>query len=96
LTKHLHDETLKCHMNAEDAKIEVMPKIIDNTMVLSGKCIHTPENKIRVQMQKPKVAAKRTRLDRVTANLYDLEAGNTPEKKLNINFDFDLYQMEDY
>jgi hypothetical protein len=94
LTKQLHDEALKSHLTLEDAKITVIPKMIDNSIIINAKNIH-PQGKVQVKMTKPKVATvKRSRLDRITQNLYDLECGNEPEKKLNI--DLDLYQMEDY
>jgi hypothetical protein len=44
LTKHLHDE-LKCSLEL-DAKIEVAPKIIDNTPLLAGaSVIREPKGK---------------------------------------------------
>jgi hypothetical protein len=95
LTKHLHEDALKMHLSIEDPKIEVMPKIIDNTMVIGTRHMPQSEGKqLQARMVKPKMTTKKTRLDRATACLYDLESGNEPEKKLDI--DFGLYQMEDY
>ena len=45
-------------------------------------------------MVKAKVTVKKTRLDKATNHLYDLEDTYGPEKALNI--DLGLYQMEDY
>ena len=45
-------------------------------------------------MDKAKVTAKKSRLEKATNHLYDLEDSCGPEKQLNI--DFGLYQMEDY
>ncbi len=45
-------------------------------------------------MVKAKVTAKKSRLEKATSHLYDLEDSCGPEKTLNI--DFGLYQMEDY
>ncbi len=96
MTKHLQEESLKCHL--DDAKIEVVPQTIDNSMVLCGGHVHVaakPDGKLKVRMVKPKVnIAKKTRLGKVTQELYDLESGSEPEKVLNI--DLGLYQMEDY
>jgi hypothetical protein len=81
------------HLTVEDPKIEVAPEIIDNSMIIGARCIPQPKPK-QIRMVKPKVTAKKSRLDRATACLFDLEAGNEPEKKLDI--DFGLYQMEDF
>ena len=97
LTKHLHDDALKCHLMVEDAKVEVVPKMIDNTMVICTAHVPSvPENnlKVKVSAVKPKVNVRKSRLEKATQQLYDLEAGNEPEKTLNI--DLDLYQMENF
>jgi hypothetical protein len=94
LTKHLHEDNLKLNLQVEDPKIEVAPQIIDNTMVMGTTHIPQPKVKLQTRMAKPKMTTKKSRLDRATACLYDLESGNEPEKKLDI--DFGLYQMEDY
>jgi len=95
LTKHLHEDALKCHLSVEDIKIEVTPKIIDNTMVLGAPSIMPkPKEKMKTRMEKAKMTAKKSRLEKATSHLYDLENSCGPEKPLNI--DFGLYQMEDY
>lgn len=95
MTKHVHDEALKYPLTVEDAKIEIVPKIIDNSMVISGThVVRKPKNKMKVRMVKPKVTVKRSRLEKATQQLYDLEEAHEPEKPLNI--DFGLYQMENY
>ena len=97
MTKHpLHDEALKNPLTIEDVKVEVVPKMIDNSMVISGPHM-VPENKskMKVGMAKSKMPPKRiNRLEKATHYLYDLEETHEPEKTLNI--DLDLYQMEDY
>jgi hypothetical protein len=45
-------------------------------------------------MVKTKVTVKKSRLEKATSHLYDLEDSCGPEKTLNI--DLGLYQMEDY
>ncbi len=95
MTKNLHEDHLKLALTLEDPKIEVTPKIIDNTLVLASPTIlPKPKAKMKVRMVKTKVTVKKTRLDRATSNLYDLEDTCGPEKALNI--DLGLYQMEDY
>ncbi len=95
MTKQLHEETLK-PLDIDDAKIEVVPKVIDNSMMIGGAhIVRKPRSKMNVRMVKNKVPPKRTsRLERATGYLYDLEESHGPEKHLNI--DFGLYQMEDY
>jgi len=96
LTKHLQDEALKAPFTLEDAKLEVVPKIIDNSMVIGGPhVVRKPKNKMNVRMVKNKMPPKKTsRLEKATHCLYDLEAAHEPEKTLNL--DLGLYQMEDY
>ena len=98
MTKHasVHDEVLKNQLTIEDVKVEVVPKMIDDSMVMGGShIVHKPKSKMRVRMVKSKVPIKRTsRLEKATQHLYDLEDAHEPERPLNI--DFGLYQMEDY
>ena len=95
LTKHLPDDTLKSQLTVEDAKIEVTPQIINNTLVIGAPHImRKPKDKVKVRMVKAKVTAKQSRLEKATSRLYDLEINRGPEKTLNI--DFGLYQMEKY
>jgi hypothetical protein len=91
LTKHLPDDALKLQLS-----VEVTPKIIDNTTVLSTpNVMRQPKGgKMKTRMVKAKVTVKKSRLEKATSHLYDLEENNAPEKPLNI--DFGLYQMEDF
>jgi len=94
LTKPLHEE-LKCNLTFEDDKVEVSPQIIDNTMQIGATHVmHKPKDKMKVRVVKNKMPVKRSRLEKVTSHLYDLEDCSGPEKCLNI--DMDLYQMEEY
>ena len=94
MTKQVHDD-LKCHLSIEDAKVEVAPEIIDNSMVITGpRIVRKPKGKVKVRMVKAKVTTKKSGLEKATSNLYDLEEDCAPEKPLNI--EFGLYQMEDY
>lgn len=95
MTKHLPEDTLK-PLGIDDVKIEVLPKILDQSLVIGGgQIVRKPKNKMKVRMVKSKMTVKKTsRLDKATNYLYDLEDSHIPEKPLNI--DFGLYQMEDY
>jgi hypothetical protein len=35
-------------------------------------------------------------MEKIMHKLYDLEPDNTPEKRINLDLDVDLYQMESY
>jgi hypothetical protein len=95
LTKIINEDPLKLNLLIEDAKVEVTPKIIDNTLDLGGSNVmRKPKEKMKVRMVKAKVTVKKSRLEKVTRHLYDLEDSCGPEKPLNI--DFGLYQMEDF
>ena len=65
-------------------------------MIIGGSKIECkPKGKVKVRMVKSKMSVKKTsRLEKATANLYDLEDSHDPEKPLDI--DFGLYQMENY
>jgi len=96
LTKNLPDDTLKIHLSIEDVKVEITPKIIDNTIVLGAPSVMIKsKSKMKVnRMVKAKMTVKKSRLEKATSHLYDLEDSCGPEKTLNI--DLGLYQMEDY
>jgi hypothetical protein len=95
LTKHLHDDALKCPLGIDDVKMEVVPESINPTMVLASSNItRKPKGKMKVRMVKSKVTSRKSRLEKATSHLYDLEDCSGPEKTLNI--DFGLYQMEEY
>ena len=95
MTKHLHEDALKSHLTAVDLKVEIVPELMNNNLVLGApNVMHKPKEKMKVRMDKSKVTAKKSRLEKATSHLYDLEDSCGPEKPLNI--DFGLYQMEDY
>ena len=96
MTKHLHEDALKLPLGIEDVKVEVVSKIVGQSMIIEGpNIVRKPKNKMKVRMVKSKVTVKKTsRLEKATNQLYDLENAHGPEKPLNI--DFGLYQMEDY
>lgn len=95
MTKHVYDDALKCHLSVEIVKVEVVPKLIDNTMVLgASNVMRKSKDKVKVRLVKAKVTVKKSRLEKATSHLYDLEDSSGPEKPLNV--DLGLYQMENY
>ena len=96
LTKHVHDDALKCHLSVEYIKVEVVPKLIDNSLALGAPgIVCKPKGKMKInRMDKAKVTVKKSRLEKATSHLYDLEDNTGSEKTLNI--DLGLYQMEHY
>ena len=98
MTKHtsMHDEALKNPLMIEDVKVEVVPNMIDNSMVMGGShIVRKPKSGTKVRIPKSKMSVKRTsKLEKAMQQLYDLEDVHEPEKPLNIGFG--LYQMEDY
>jgi hypothetical protein len=92
---HLHDDALKAPLGLDDIKVESVPQIINPTMILATPRITSKsKGKMKTGMVKTKVTIKKSRLEKATNHLYDLENSCGPEKTLNI--DFGLYQMEDY
>jgi len=95
LTKQIHEDALKTSLSIENPKIEVVPKIIDHSLVIGGSQVVRKPKAAKVRMGKSKMPVKKTsHLEKATAHLYDLENSHEPEKPLNI--DFGLYQMESY
>ncbi|MCW3995858.1 MAG: hypothetical protein NWE98_06885 [Candidatus Bathyarchaeota archaeon] len=90
MTKHVHDV-----LGVEDLKVEISPQIIDNCAVIGTPPVaQKSKGKVKVRVVKAKVTTRKSRLEKATRNLYDLEDCLGPEKPLNI--DLGLYQMEDY
>jgi hypothetical protein len=91
---------LKCHLevNLDDAKITVVPQLVDNTLPLCPPSHDVPLAVVQPKKHKDGVVKNKmttkTQLENATSQLYNLESGSRPEKCLNI--DLDLYQMEDY
>lgn len=64
-------------------------------MVLgASNVIRKSKDKVKVRLVKAKVTVKKSRLEKATSHLYDLEDSSGPEKPLNV--DLGLYQMENY
>jgi len=97
LTKQASDETaLRCHATLEElnkVSPSVTEAVVKNALVICGAHVDPEqEGKRKRAVVKTRVSLLRSRLGRIMRRLYDLEAGNEPEKPLNI--DLDLYQME--
>ena len=91
---HVHDD-LKCDLSVDDVKVEVAPKIIDDSIgIRSTHLIRKPKSKVKARMVKAKLTVKKSELEKTTSHLYDLEDSCVSEKTLDV--DFGLYQMEDF
>jgi uncharacterized protein YqfA (UPF0365 family) len=96
LTKHNPDEIVKCHLSLEDAgKIGVAGVLDKDVLGMQGAQVRPKK------IVKPKVKAvaagqsvAKSRLEKVMSELYDIEGCVEPEKRLKIDLDMDLYQME--
>ena len=94
MTKHLHDD-LKLAIDLDDAKVVVTQPIIDDSLVIGAPSVlPKTKSKVKVRTVKAKVTLKKSRLEKTTNALYDLEDYSGPERTLNI--DLGLHQMEDY
>jgi hypothetical protein len=101
LTKQLSEESIpKCHIGLDEATkiVENTTKALDNSaLFLCGTHINpAPVEKIRITKVKTRAPSQKTKLGKPMQKLYNLEAGNGPEKALKIEFEVDLYQMEDF
>ncbi len=103
MTKHLSEEALsKLHLPLEDAEklVEANVKLLDgNSLGICGpqvKSLHKVAAKPALVKPAEKVGVVKSRLGKSMHKLYDLEPCSTPEKPLNVEFDVELYQMENY
>ena len=61
MTKNLHDEALKNSLTIEDAKVEVIPEMIKNSLdVPTPAIVRKPKSKMKVRTVKSKVPVKRS------------------------------------
>jgi hypothetical protein len=93
LTKQNPDEIVKCHLSLEDAsKVSVTGVLDDEVLGMHGARVRPKK------LGKPKVKAvaamRQSELGKVMSELYDIEGCVEPEKRLKIDLDVDLYQME--
>jgi len=101
LTKQASDEAaMKCHVTIEEANkmVESTTKMLDNNaLVICGARVDPErEGKPKRALVKTRMNSLRSRLGKIMHKLYDLESDNEPEKPLRIDFDVDLYQMENF
>lgn len=106
MTKHLPDEvSSKLHLSLEEAE----KLLSDNVEFLDGNgLLHICGAHARVKPvlevdAKPvavetrtELSSSKSKLGKTVTKLYNLEHDQAPEKTLNVDFDVDLYQMENY
>jgi hypothetical protein len=94
LTKQNPDEIVKCHLSLEDAsKVSVTGVLDDEVLGMHGARVRPKK------IGKPKVnavaaVARKSELGKAMSELYDIESSVESEKRLKIELDVDLYQME--
>jgi hypothetical protein len=93
LTKQNPEEIVKCHLSLDDAsKVSVTGVLDDEVLGLHGARVRPKK------IGKPKVnavaAVRQTELGKAMSELYDIEGCVESEKRLKIDLDLDLYQME--
>ena len=101
MTKQASDEAaMKCHVTIEEANkmVEGTTKMLDNNaLVICGAHVDPEqEGKPKRALVKTRMNSLRSKLGKIMHKLYDLESDNEPEKPLRIDFDVDLYQMENF
>jgi hypothetical protein len=93
LTKQNPEEIVKCHLSLDDAsKVSVTGVLDDEVLGLHGARVRPKK------IGKPKVnavaAVRQSELGKAMSELYDIEGSVESEKRLKIDLDVDLYQME--
>lgn len=107
LTKHTQateDTTLNLPSSADDSNkinLEITDLIEKNALLIcrphsspikAGQITNPKTSLVKTRTRINKI---KTRLGKIMNKLYDLEQTNEPEKQLNIDFGFELYQMEE-
>jgi hypothetical protein len=93
LTKQNPEEIVKCHLSIEDAsKVSVTGVLDDDVLGMHGAQIRP--KKISKPKVKPVAAMRQSELGKAMSELYDIEGSVELEKRLKIDLDVDLYQME--
>jgi len=92
LTKHAADDNaLKCHLTVEEPK-----KLVEDNVLVVCDVQTSPELKSRLEVTSIRtgIKSKKTGLEKMVPELYNLEDSVESEKPVKIEFDLDLYQME--
>ena len=91
MTKPTPDDALKCHIAMEEPK-----DIIKENALTVCNAQTNPElkNKLEVTKITTEIEPRRKRLQKVELELFNLEDYTETEKKVKINLDLNLYQME--
>ena len=91
MTKPTPDDALKCHLTMEEPK-----DIIKENALTVCNAQTNPElkNKLEVTKITTEIEPRTKRLQKVELELFNLEDYTETEKKVKINLDLNLYQME--
>jgi hypothetical protein len=96
LTKHTPEEIVKCHLSLEEAsKVGVTEVLEEDVLAIQGAQVRPKKiGKPRVKAAVSRQRIVKSELGKVMSELYDIEGYIEPEKRLKIDLDVDLYQME--
>ena len=94
MTKHNPDEIVKCHLSLEDAsKVSVAGVLDEDVLGMHGARVR-PKKIGKPKVKAVAAVARKTELGKAMSELYDIEGCVESEKRLKIDLDVDLYQME--
>ncbi len=103
MTRHPVDESLaKCQMPLEETNkiIEGNLRLLnDNPLhICSSPAIEKEEAKrtVKIASVKTRTNVTKNRMGKIMHKLYDIEPVGKPEKRIDIDFNVDIYQMEDW
>jgi hypothetical protein len=94
LTKQNPEEIVKCHLSLDDAsKVSVTGVLDDEVLGLHGARVR-PKKIVKPKVKAVAVVSRKSELGKAVSELYDIEGSVEPEKRLKIDLNLDLYQME--
>ncbi|MCW4047150.1 MAG: hypothetical protein NWE99_06270 [Candidatus Bathyarchaeota archaeon] len=97
MTKQSPEEiAVKCHLSLEEASKVCVADVLDKDVLgMSGAQVRPKKiDKPKVKGAVARRSFVRSGLAKVMSELYDIEGCEEPEKRLKIELDVDLYQME--
>lgn len=97
MTKQNPEEiAVKCHLSLEEASKVCVTDVLDkNVLEMRGAQVRPKKiGKPKVKVAVARRSFVKSELEKVMSELYDIEGCEEPEKRLKIELDVDLYQME--
>ncbi len=94
MTKQNPDEIVKCHLSLEDASKIGAASVLDKDVLGMNGAQVRPKKIGKAKVKAVAAVARKSELGKTMSELYDIEGCVEPEKRLKIDLDLDLYQME--